>query len=67
MKTKMTANLDTQLVQFLEHYQNLHQIKTRSETLEVAIRELRRVHLRNQYAAASQDLDYLADVRAWIK
>jgi metal-responsive CopG/Arc/MetJ family transcriptional regulator len=66
VKTKMTVNLDTQLVQFLEHYQNKHQIKTRSEALEVAIRELHRVHLRSEYAAAAQDLEYLEDIQAWV-
>ena len=34
MTVKVSANLDTGLVQFLEHYQNKHQIKTRSEALE---------------------------------
>jgi metal-responsive CopG/Arc/MetJ family transcriptional regulator len=66
MKTKMTVSLDTQLVQFLGRYQSKHQIKTRSETLEVAVSELRRAHLRSEYAAAAQDLEYLADTRAWI-
>ena len=66
MKTKIAVKLDTELVRFLEHYQNLHQIKTRSETLEVAIRELRRAHLRSEYAAAAQDPEYLADLQAWI-
>jgi metal-responsive CopG/Arc/MetJ family transcriptional regulator len=66
VKTKIAVKLDTELVQFLEHYQNLHQIKTRSETLEVAIRELRRAHLRSEYAAAAQDPEYLADLQAWI-
>jgi metal-responsive CopG/Arc/MetJ family transcriptional regulator len=66
MKTKVAVKLDNQLVRFLEHYQNKHQIKTRSETLEVAIRELRRVHLRSEYAAAAQDLEYLEDMQAWV-
>jgi metal-responsive CopG/Arc/MetJ family transcriptional regulator len=66
MKTKIVAKLDAELVRFLEHYQNKHQIKTRSETLEVAIRELRHVHLRSEYAAAAQDLEYLEDVQKWM-
>jgi metal-responsive CopG/Arc/MetJ family transcriptional regulator len=66
MKTKIVAKLDAELVRFLEHYQNKHQIKTRSETLEVAIRELHRVHLRSEYAAAAQDLEYLEDIQAWV-
>jgi hypothetical protein len=66
VKTKIVATLDAELVQFLERYQTRHQIKSRSETLEVAIRELRRAHLRNEYAAAAQDPDYLADVQAWV-
>jgi metal-responsive CopG/Arc/MetJ family transcriptional regulator len=66
MKTKIAVKLDTELVRFLEQYQNKYQIKTRSETLEVAIRELRRVHLRSEYAAAAQDLEYLEDMQAWV-
>ena len=67
MKTKIVAKLDAELVQFLEHYQSKHQIKTQSETLEVAIRELRRAHLRNEYAAAAQDPEFLADVQKWLR
>jgi Arc/MetJ-type ribon-helix-helix transcriptional regulator len=66
MKTKIDVRLDTELMRFLEHYQNRHQFKTRSETLEVAIRELRRTYLRSEYAAAAQDPEYLVDTRAWI-
>ena len=66
VKTKIAVKLDAELVRFLEHYQNKHQIKTRSETLEVAIRELRRAHLRSEYAIAAQDPEYLADLQAWI-
>jgi metal-responsive CopG/Arc/MetJ family transcriptional regulator len=66
MKTKITVKLDAELVRFLEHYRNRHQIKTRSETLEVAIRELRRAHLRSEYAAAAQDPEYLEDIQAWV-
>jgi hypothetical protein len=65
MTVKISANLDTGLVQFLEHYQTKHQIKTRSEALEAAIRELRHAHLRSEYAAAAQDPDYLADIQIW--
>jgi hypothetical protein len=67
VKTKIVAKLDVELVRFLEHYQSRHQIKTRSETLEAAIRELRCVHLRNEYAAAAQDPEYLADVQKWMR
>jgi metal-responsive CopG/Arc/MetJ family transcriptional regulator len=67
VKTKIAVKLDPELVRFLEHYQNKHQIKTRSETLEVALRELRRAHLRREYAAAAHDLEYLDDIQAWIK
>ncbi len=67
VKTKIVAKLDVELVRFLEHYRNRHQIKTQSETLEVAIRELRRAHLRSEYTAASQDLEYLADVQMWLR
>jgi hypothetical protein len=65
MKTKIVAKLDAELVRFLEHYQTKHQIKTRSEALEAAIRELRRAHLRSEYAAAAQDPEYLADIQIW--
>jgi metal-responsive CopG/Arc/MetJ family transcriptional regulator len=67
MKTKITVKLDAELVRFLEQYQNEHQIKTRSETLEVAICELRRTYLRSEYAAAAQDHEYFAEIQAWIK
>jgi metal-responsive CopG/Arc/MetJ family transcriptional regulator len=66
VKTKIVVKLDVELVRFLEHFQSRHQIKTRSETLEAAIRELRRVHLRNEYAAAAQDLEYLVDIQVWV-
>ncbi len=65
MFTKISANVDTELVAFLEKYQQRRGLKTRSEALEDAIRELRRAHLRAEYAAAAQDPDYLADVKRW--
>lgn len=65
MNTKISANLDTELVAFLEKYQQRQGLKTRSEALEDAIRELRRAHLRAEYAAAAQDPDYLSDVKRW--
>ncbi len=65
MTIKVSANLDSGLVTFLERYQQQHGLKTRSEALEEAIRELRQAHLRSEYAAAAQDPDYLADVKRW--
>jgi hypothetical protein len=65
MITKISANVDTELVTFLEKYQQRQGLKTRSEALEDAIRELRRSHLRSEYAAAAQDPDYLNDVKRW--
>jgi Arc/MetJ-type ribon-helix-helix transcriptional regulator len=65
MVTKISANVDTELVTFLERYQVKRGLKTRSEALEDAIRELRRAHLRAEYAAAAQDPDYLSDLKRW--
>jgi Arc/MetJ family transcription regulator len=65
MTTKVSANLDSDLVAFLEHYQRKLGLKTRSEALEDAIRELRRSQLRLEYALAARDADLQADVRVW--
>jgi metal-responsive CopG/Arc/MetJ family transcriptional regulator len=65
MTTKISANLDSTLIAFLERYQAQRGLKTRSEALEDAIRELRQTHLRSEYAAAAQDSEYLSDVKFW--
>jgi len=65
MTAKISANLDTELIAFLERYRQRQGFKTRSEAIEQAIRELRRAHLRSEYAAAAQDPEYLADVKLW--
>jgi Ribbon-helix-helix protein, copG family len=65
MTIKINANVDAELVAFLERYQAKRGLKTRSEALEDAIHELRRWHLRDEYAAAAQDPDYLNDVKRW--
>lgn len=65
MSTKISANLDTRLVAFLEQYRQRHGLKTRSEVLEAAIRALRQTHLRSEYVAAAQDPEYLSDVKRW--
>jgi Arc/MetJ-type ribon-helix-helix transcriptional regulator len=65
MTIKISANLDTGLVAFLERYREHRGLKTRSEALEDAIRELRQAHLRSEYAAAAQDPEYISDVKFW--
>lgn len=65
MTTKISANLDSTLIAFLERYQAQRGLKTRSEALEDAIRELRQAHLRSEYAACAQDPEYLSDVKFW--
>ena len=67
MTTKISANLDSALVAFLERYQRAHGLKTRDEALEDAIRALCRTQLRVEYAAAAQDPDYLADAKHWTE
>jgi metal-responsive CopG/Arc/MetJ family transcriptional regulator len=65
MTMKVSANIDSDLVTFLERYQHKLGLKTRSEALEDAIRELRRSQLRLEYAAAARDGQLQADVQTW--
>lgn len=63
MTAKISANLDTELVAFLERYKERRGLKTRSRAIEEAIRELRWADLRAEYAAAAQDPAYLTDIK----
>ncbi len=65
MRVKISANLDTELIGFLERYRQRHGLKTRSQALEKAIRELRRADLRSEFAAAAKDPDQQADADWW--
>jgi len=60
-KMKFTASVALPLGQFLERYQKEHNIPTRSEALEQAIKLLRERELEREYAEAALENDPIWD------
>ena len=60
-KMKFTASVALPLGQFLERYQKEHNIPTRSEALEQAIKLLRERELEREYAEATLENDPIWD------
>lgn len=54
---KLSISLPVSLVLFLEQYKVNHQLKSRSQVLEYAVKLLREQELENAYQQASKDLD----------
>lgn len=65
MKVHVTARLDERLAAFLETYQRDHQLDSRNEALEHAVRALRDKELQREYAAAMSEWETSGDAEAW--
>ena len=65
MKTSVSARIDSELVQYLNDYQKDHDVATRSEALELAIRALRDKQLQIEYALAMDEWQSSGDAEAW--
>ncbi|GGO39247.1 CopG family transcriptional regulator [Deinococcus humi] len=61
--SKLSISLNAQLVDFLEHYQAAHQIRSRSEVISEAVALLQERELEQQYAEALEEWAPEAD--AW--
>lgn len=59
---KLSVSIDSQLLSFLEGYQEAHQVKSKSEVISEALRLLRERELQSQYAAAMQEWKQEAEV-----
>ncbi len=65
MKVHVTARLDERLASFLDAYQRDHQLGSRNEALEEAVRALRDKELQREYAAALSEWEASGDAEAW--
>lgn len=67
MKTHISARIDETLAHYLQHYQQQHRVKSRSEVLEIAIKALRDQELKREYALAMDEWTGSADAGLWDK
>jgi antitoxin ParD1/3/4 len=65
MKATLNVTVESDLAEFLERYRNTHQLKTRSEAVEAAIRTLRRAELEQDAKEAANDPEQQADADWW--
>jgi antitoxin ParD1/3/4 len=65
MKAKLRVTVESDLAVFLEQYRTTHQLKTRSEAVEAAIRILRRAELERDGLEAANDPEQQADANWW--
>lgn len=65
MKIQISARIDEGLAAFLESYQQMYDVKTRSEALEKAIEALRERALTEEYAQAMEEWDASGDADLW--
>jgi len=65
MKMSISARVDEALVEFLDSYQKEHDVKSRSEALEQAIKALRERDLDREYALAMAEWDASGDAELW--
>jgi Arc/MetJ-type ribon-helix-helix transcriptional regulator len=65
MKATLNVTVETDLAEFLERYRTQHQLKTRSEAVEAAIRTLRRSELERDALLAANDPEQQADADWW--
>jgi Arc/MetJ-type ribon-helix-helix transcriptional regulator len=65
MKATLNVTVETDLAEFLEQYRSNHQLKTRSEAIEAAIRSLRRSELERDALLAANDPEQQADADWW--
>jgi Arc/MetJ-type ribon-helix-helix transcriptional regulator len=65
MKAKLMLTVESDLAAFLEQYRITHQLKTRSEAVEAAIRTLRRAELERDAREAANDPEQQTDTNWW--
>lgn len=65
MKVSISARVDEALVAYLDNYQKEHDVKSRSEVLEQAIKALRERDLDREYALAMAEWDASGDAELW--
>ena len=65
MKMSISARVDEALVAYLDNYQKEHDVKSRSEALEQAIKALRERDLDREYALAMAEWDASGDAKLW--
>jgi Arc/MetJ-type ribon-helix-helix transcriptional regulator len=65
MKTTLNVTVEPDLAEFLERYRSSHQLKTRSEAVEAAIRTLRHAELERDAQEAANDPEQQADADWW--
>ena len=65
MKSTLNVTVESDLATFLEQYRTTHQLKTRSEAVEAAIRTLRRAELERDAHEAANDPEQQADADWW--
>ncbi len=61
--SKLSISLNAQLVEFLEHYQAAHHIRSKSEVIGEAVALLRERELEQQYAEALAE--WAPEAEAW--
>ncbi len=54
---KLSISLPQDEVEFIENYQKLHHLKTRSEVIKEALRVLQKMQLEACYLEANQEID----------
>ena len=65
MKATLNVTVERELADYLERYRTSHQLRTRSEALEEAIRTLRRAELERDAILAASDPEQQADADWW--
>ena len=67
MKVSVSARLDQTLLSYLDSYQKEHNVRSRSEALERAIRALQELQLKEDYRQAIAEWDASAESSLWDK
>lgn len=62
---KMSVSLDASLLEFMAHYQETHQLRSRSEVVAQALTLLRDQELETQYAAALSEWQDGGEADLW--
>ncbi|BBN96889.1 ribbon-helix-helix domain-containing protein [Deinococcus grandis] len=62
---KMSVSLDASLLEFMAHYQETHQLRSRSEVVAQALTLLRDQELETQYAAALSEWQGSGEADLW--
>lgn len=65
MKIPVSARLDEELLVYLDSYRRAHDVRTRSEALERAIRALQASDLKREYALAMSEWEASDDGALW--